>query len=209
VQAEDYDEGGSGVAFSDQSADNTGGAYRDDQVDIQASGDGYNVGWMAADEWLEYTVDVESAGTYDVVLRMATPRSGTALGVEIAGQDRGTVDVPQTGGWDSFTTVTLSGVDLDAGEQVVRLSVADTGGQTFAYDLDWFEISESGDESESDDESIHAAIDEDDDGEIDDDEIVDALDYWQNEETVPGTGGETISDQEVMDLIDQWHDGDD
>jgi len=57
-------------------------------------------------------------------------------------------------------------------------------------------------------ESVSEAIDENDDGDIDDDEILDALDHWQDEEPVPGTGGETISDQEILDLVDSWQDED-
>src|SRR6202049_3187450 len=45
VQAEDYDKGGEGLAYHDTTAGNSGGAYRQDDVDIQAGTAGaYNVG---------------------------------------------------------------------------------------------------------------------------------------------------------------------
>jgi len=34
--------------------------------------------------------------------------------------------------------------------------------------------------------------------------MLDAVDYWQDDEAVPGTDGETISDQQILDLVDSW-----
>jgi hypothetical protein len=48
IQAENFDNGGEGIAYHDTSAGNTGGAYRTDNVDIETTGDtggGYDIGW--------------------------------------------------------------------------------------------------------------------------------------------------------------------
>src|SRR6188768_2631621 len=69
IQAEDFDDGANGVAYRDTSAGNSGGQYRATDVDIELSSDsggGYDVGWVSAGEWLNYTVDVAAAGTYDI-----------------------------------------------------------------------------------------------------------------------------------------------
>ena len=56
VNAQDYDNGGEGVAYHDTTAGNNGGAYRSQDVDLEPSSDGgYDVGWIAAGEWLNYT----------------------------------------------------------------------------------------------------------------------------------------------------------
>src|SRR5258708_1566924 len=58
IQAENFDNGGEGVAYHDTDAANLGGAYRATGVDIEATGDtggGYDVGWTHAGEWLDYT----------------------------------------------------------------------------------------------------------------------------------------------------------
>jgi hypothetical protein len=82
IQAENFDNGGKGVAYSDTTSGNSGGAYRSTDVDIElASGGGYDIGWIAAGEWLNYTVNVATAGTYTVKLRVAAPTSGSALHV--------------------------------------------------------------------------------------------------------------------------------
>src|SRR4026207_1017032 len=69
IQFEDFDAGGAGVAYGDASPGNIGGAYRPTDVDIQPTtdaGGGYNVGWVSAGEWLNYTVSVAAVGTDDL-----------------------------------------------------------------------------------------------------------------------------------------------
>jgi len=53
-------------------------------------------------------------------------------------------------------------------------------------------------------ETVTDAIDEDDDGEIGDTEILTAVNYWQDDEPVPGTDGQTIDRQTMLELIDRW-----
>ncbi len=79
VEAEEYDEGGLGVAYHDVDATNNGKAYRTTEaVDVGPStdiGGGFNLGWVAAGEWLEYTVNVKP-GTYNVNFRVASADGG-------------------------------------------------------------------------------------------------------------------------------------
>jgi carbohydrate binding protein with CBM6 domain len=135
IQAENFDEGGSGVAYHDTTSGNAGGQYRGTDVDIQDSSDsggGHNVGWVAASEWLKYTVNVSAAAAYDIEVRVASAGSGGTFHIEVNGSDiTGRLTVPNTGGWQSWTTVRKSGVSLNAGQQVWRL-VMDTNGPTGA-----------------------------------------------------------------------------
>ncbi len=139
IEAENFDEGGEGVAYSDTTVDNLGGEYRAEAVDIEQSkddGEGYSIGWVRDGEWLEYTVDV-SPGTYDVRFRIATPEDARRVGVTLAGETLGSLDVPNTGDWYNWTTITLSGVEIAAeGEQVLRIET--TGG---SFNLNWVEFS--------------------------------------------------------------------
>ena len=133
IQAENFDEGASGVAYLDTTSGNTGGKHRTTSVDIQSttdSGGGFNLGWTAAGEWLKYTVDVGTAGTYDIDVRVASAGAGGAFHIEVDGVDRtGRLTVPNTGGWQAWTTVRKSGVSLSAGPHVLRL-VMDTNGSS-------------------------------------------------------------------------------
>ena len=140
IQAEDFDNGGEGVAYHDTTGGNSGGAYRQTNVDIEgAAGGGYDVGWIAANEWLNYTVNVASAGTYTIQLRVASPSGGTMhVGFNNTSNVWQAVGVPNTGGWQAWTTVSVT-VTLGAGTQQMTL-MFDTGG----YNLDSIAISSGG-----------------------------------------------------------------
>ncbi len=143
IQAQDFDLGGQNVAYFDTSPHtNQGGQYRPDEgVDIEVTHDSlggdFNVGWIDAGEWLEYTVDVQSGGEYELRLRLARAPSGTSqMHVRVAGEDvTGPVVVPHTGGWQNWTTVVVENVFLDPGEQVMRLAF-DGGG----FNVNWAEM---------------------------------------------------------------------
>jgi hypothetical protein len=129
IEAEDYDRGGSDIAYHDDDAANLGGQYRAEEgVDIEATtdtGGGYNVGWIRTGEWMEYTVHVAEAGLYRFEARVAaldqTGRFRIQLfsGTDI--MDLDAVEFPPTGGWQNWTTVEAGTVTLDPGDLVLRL----------------------------------------------------------------------------------------
>jgi subtilisin family serine protease len=131
IQAEEFDHGGEGVAFHDADSANVGGStYRTGSgVDVQTgAGGGRYVGFVRAGEWLEYSVTVTAAGTFDVAARVASLRAGGTFHVEVDGVDRtGTLSVPNTSAWEGWTTVGKAGVTLSAGSHVIRIK-ADTAG---------------------------------------------------------------------------------
>jgi hypothetical protein len=132
VQAENYDTGGQGVGYSVASVNGTANGYRSDGVDVEATSDaggGYDIGWTSGGQWFRYTVNVASAGAYTVSIRVAAPSAVTgALHVANASGTNltGSVNIPATGGWQTWTTVTTQ-VTLPAGRQVLTLA-QDTGG---------------------------------------------------------------------------------
>jgi hypothetical protein len=132
VQAENYDLGGEGVAYHDGDAVNSGGVYRtSESVDIQTTSDvggGYTVGWTASTEWMKYTVNVASAGTYNVTFRVAGQYNGSLHLENQSGANlTGAVAIASTGGWSNWTNVTVNNVSLPAGVQTLKL-VVDTAG---------------------------------------------------------------------------------
>ena len=121
IQAEDFDLGGQGQSYNDCDGANNGGQYRESAVDIQvASEEGYNIGWICEDEWLEYTVDVQTAGTYDFVARVASNTTGGGFRIERDGVNlSGDKYFLPTGGWQNWQSVGAT-IELGAGEQVLR-----------------------------------------------------------------------------------------
>lgn len=121
IEAEDYDEGGEGIAFHDADPNNNGNQYRAERVDIEnCSEGGFNVGWTGGSEWLEYTVEVAATGTYEAAFRMSAGGGGGKFHVEFDGVNiTNTVTCPGTGGYQNWVTVTAK-VQLTAGKHVMR-----------------------------------------------------------------------------------------
>jgi hypothetical protein len=142
VQAENFDEGGQSQAYFDTTGGNSGGAYRATDVDIEATADtggGFNLSKTRAGEWLKYTVNVASTGTYAFEARVASVGAGSKFRVEVDGVDvTGPIDVPNTGGWQAWQTVTRSGISLTAGQHVVRLVLTTAGTSGGVGNYNWF-----------------------------------------------------------------------
>jgi hypothetical protein len=132
VQAANYDTGGQGVAYNVTSTNGTANSYRSDGVDLESctdTGCGYDLGWTAAGQWFRYTVDVATAGTYTVSVRLAS-LDGVTDALHIANSAganlSGSVNAPDTGGWQDWATVTAS-VSLPAGVQTLTVDQDNAG----------------------------------------------------------------------------------
>ena len=136
IQAEDYRVGGEGTGYHDSTSGNTGGAYKNDDVDIEATADaggGYDVGWTTAGEWLAYDVSSASASSYDFTLRVASQTAGQTMHLEIDGANvSGSLAVPNTGGWQTWQDLTASKINVGAGTHVLK-AVFDTGTVNLNY----------------------------------------------------------------------------
>jgi hypothetical protein len=127
IEAEEYDLGGEGLAYHEANNNgNQGGAIlRNDEVDIEVTLDTdgeYNLGYTLKGEWLEYTVDVISTGAYVLQLRVASDGDGKQMHVEIDGVNvTGAINVPNTGGWQTWETITINDVSIKEGHHVMRL----------------------------------------------------------------------------------------
>jgi phosphatidylserine/phosphatidylglycerophosphate/cardiolipin synthase-like enzyme len=142
LEAEKFDEGGEGLAYHDATTGNSGGAYRTTDVDIQATtdaGGGFNVGWTRAGEWLKYTVDIATTGTYQLEARVANIGTGAAFRIEVDGTDLvGPIAVPDTGAWQAWRTITTAGFALPAGSHVIRVAFASAGSGSGVGNFNWF-----------------------------------------------------------------------
>ena len=136
-----YDLGPNGVAYSDDvtatyhvstgtfTAWNTGWTYRNDGVDMEACSDtdttnGVNLGWMTADEWINYTVQIDSAAAYTVTFRVATQQSTGKFHIELDNHPlTGTISVPSSGGWQNWRDLNVFDVVLPAGQHVFKLYI--------------------------------------------------------------------------------------
>ena len=142
ILAANFDNGGESVAYYNTTVGNVGGVYRtNEDVGIQATSDtggGYNVGWLNTGEWLEYTVNPpDPSAIYSISFRLAAPSSGGQLRVRLNGTVLDTINIPNTGGYQTWQTVTLPNVPIQGaiGSQALRLEVLNNG-----FNINWIEF---------------------------------------------------------------------
>ncbi|NND71295.1 MAG: carbohydrate-binding protein, partial [Rhodothermales bacterium] len=147
VEAENYDNGGEGIAYHDVDTNNIGLAYRPNEgVDLEGASDGgFDVYWITDGEWIEYTFAVDEAGTYDFKPYVATvPGFGYLRmlidNVDVSGRRR----VLNTGGWQFWRAVDILAVELDAGEHIMRFEFeSDTDKTGWLMSLNYVDVTQS------------------------------------------------------------------
>ena len=125
----DYYEGGVGqnISYFDVSTANEAGTFRNNEyVDASLTpGEGSTVSYINEGEWLEYTVNIAQAGTYDLSLRYTSGNAGGGgpFHIEVDGNPV-TNDITvgfTNAAWTLWATKTVAGVILPAGQHVIRL----------------------------------------------------------------------------------------
>ena len=132
IEAEDYDLGGETIAYHDTTPGNSGGAYRHDDVDIETANGITNVGWIRNGEWLLYTLNVPTAGFYQMSARVASPNEGRTATISVNAQPMYGIRFTNTGSFERYTTAVGDDVYLPAGNTTVRLTFQGDG-----VNLDW------------------------------------------------------------------------
>ena len=150
IEVENYDITGSGKgnnSYYDMDSENKGKVYREDAVDIEeikcdddASSKCYGIGYTQAGEWLEYTVNVATAGEYYLTLRAAA--GGNSGSVQLSVDEKAitdTIAIPQTAenDWSIYKNINAGKIKLDAGKHILRLAI--TGSYA---NIDWINIGE-------------------------------------------------------------------
>lgn len=151
IQTEDYDLGGSGLAFWDSSAGNSGGAYRTetaDDVDLSEGGTEFVITGVSGNEYTRYTINVTESGRYEMLVNYATfsstskplaayllPRDLLSSTLLFSAPNGSTTDGIRkvTGGGD-FQDYTSRAFDLQNGIWVLELRIPSGGaGPTYDY----------------------------------------------------------------------------
>ena len=145
LEAAQFDEGGQDVAYNDADAVQIGSDFRPDEgVDIVGQGEA--IGWVDEDEWVEYTINVEQAGSHTLSFVTSSPNDGRTITAAVEkdgvfyGESMATV--PNSGDWGTYVDGPSVTLDLEAGVQVLRLTF--NGG---SQDLASFQLSRDPDVS--------------------------------------------------------------
>lgn len=111
-------------------------------IDVEdCSEGGENVGYIDDEDWLVYAgIEIPYSGTYTVSYRVASESTGGQLSLDHSEGDveLDLIDIPVTGGWQIWTTVT-STITIDTGSYNLGIYAA-TGG----WNINWFSLTYSG-----------------------------------------------------------------
>lgn len=99
------------------------------------TGGGQNVGFVDAGDWLDFQVDVPTAGDYQLEYRVAADGSGSRSFDVITNAGTLNQSFNTTGGWQNWATVTAT-INLNAGNQTIRLLFQDSG-----INMNWIRFS--------------------------------------------------------------------
>lgn len=158
IQAQDYDHGGQGIAYFETIDLNQGLVYRrKEQVDIgrmswqpDPKGGEYYIAWTRQGEWMNYTVEVQESGNYDLHIRHVSFSDTPHVSVSFDGVNlTGSVNLPNTGGLGNWGTTIVKHVPLDAGIQVMQVRIEGVGFGA-GFDLNYLELTPSQTEPEPD-----------------------------------------------------------
>ena len=84
---------------------------------------------------MDYNVNVQQAGIYDVSFRVSSPSgASSAIQLKSGATVLATINVPATGAWQTWQT-TSGTVTLSSGQQTLRVYANEEG-----WDLNWFEF---------------------------------------------------------------------
>lgn len=134
IQMENYDNGGADVAYSDTEISNQGAKYRQDGVDIvDSENSGFAVGYIVADEWIEYSVEVTAAGVQTFSAQVSAGGDGGAFQLSLDGTPiTESITVPNTGSWDTYQTITGLTQNIPAGPHILRFTALGS-----YFNIDW------------------------------------------------------------------------
>ncbi|WP_255373773.1 RICIN domain-containing protein [[Flexibacter] sp. ATCC 35103] len=105
------------------------------------AGGGLNVAYTDTGDWLAYnSINFPTTGSYLIEYRIASAVDGAKISSDLNGGTiiLGNVDIPNTGGWQNWQTVTQT-VNVNAGTYNFGIYI-----QTSAVNINWFRITKIG-----------------------------------------------------------------
>ena len=111
--------------------------------DTEDDGGGKNLGYTDAGDYADYLIFSNSTSAYNVDFRVASQSDGGQIGLFLVNDETQseypicTVDIPVTGGWQTWETVSSKTKSFSKGVFTLRMKVLKGG-----FNLNWFEFKE-------------------------------------------------------------------
>ncbi len=84
-----------------------------------------------------------TAGTYDLLARVASQYTGGTFRVLLDGVTKATINVPATGGFNTWTTVYKTGISLPSGRHTVMIAMDKVGLNSIVGNINWLKFNAS------------------------------------------------------------------
>ncbi len=149
---EDIDSGstptGDSIVIEAENFAATGGTFNDSFAG--GSGLGVNNGgtiinYVNSGDYADYTVNIDSAGEYEISYQISTPSNDAEIQLTANGSTI-TTAVPNNGSWSSFNSLEASNtIILNSGNQTIRVSA--TGSNVWQWNLEKITLTKIGDDS--------------------------------------------------------------
>lgn len=151
LPVQNYDMGLNGLAYSDTEYEKThwdrdepwnlGYTARSDGVDLERVDDqsgNFNIGWIADQEWINYTVDIQRGGTYQITLETAAPSDYGQIAFKLDDTPLiSGIKVPNTGDYHKWSTISAGPIELQSGTHQLKI-IFERGGfnlKSMRFDL--------------------------------------------------------------------------
>ncbi len=132
IEAESFDNQGPGNTSPGNTSDNKG-------IGVEIDAGFTNIGFTNVGDFMEYEIDVTTAGTYRLDLFVGIPNgsAGSTMDVSSEGNSVGSFTAVGTGGFGSYQTQSLN-IILPQGLQTLQFEW--TGGSGFLFNMDYFDM---------------------------------------------------------------------
>lgn len=104
-------------------------------------GGGQNIGFLDTGDYLDYEINVTTAGNYQIDYRTAAQFGGGQIQLQFI-DNAGNVNIvdspsfPSTGGWQTWTTVSSESIQLPIGRYLMRILITDS-----PFNMNWLDFS--------------------------------------------------------------------
>jgi len=103
-------------------------------------GGGQNIGFLDVGDYLDYTVNVNQTGLFEVSYRTASETEGGGVKLQLVDDDGNvtdmqTINFSATGGWQTWTTTNGTVPFFSTGEKKIRVLITES-----LFNMNWFEF---------------------------------------------------------------------